>query len=100
MFLSKNKKNNVYPCKPQFYCVKMGFKDVKIIYRCVFCDVTAGRLRLIERFSVCVLISHKAPVTTAADHVFFYFSDKILLDISCEWSVRQFIKCQALFFIK
>ena len=31
MFLSKNKKNNVYPCKPQFYYIKMGFKGVKII---------------------------------------------------------------------
>ena len=26
MFLSKNKKNNVYPCKPQFYYIKVGFK--------------------------------------------------------------------------
>ena len=31
MFLSRNKKNNVYPCKPQFYCTKVGFKGVKII---------------------------------------------------------------------
>ena len=31
MFLSRNKKNNVYPCKPQFYYTKMGFKGVKII---------------------------------------------------------------------
>ena len=31
MFLSKNKKNNVYPCKPQFYDIKVGFKEVKII---------------------------------------------------------------------
>ena len=31
MFLSSNKKNNVYPCKPQFYYIKMGFKGVKII---------------------------------------------------------------------
>ena len=23
MFLSKNKKTNVYPCKPQFYCIKV-----------------------------------------------------------------------------
>ena len=30
--LSKNKKNNVYPCKPQFYCIKVGFK----LYRYVF----------------------------------------------------------------
>ena len=25
MFLSRNKKNNVYPCKPQFYFIKVGF---------------------------------------------------------------------------
>ena len=31
MFSSKNKKNNAYPCKPQFYCIKVGFKGVKII---------------------------------------------------------------------
>ena len=31
LFLSRNKKNNVYPCKLQFYCIKMGFKGVKII---------------------------------------------------------------------
>ena len=31
MFLSRNKKNNVYPCKPQFYCINVGFKGVKII---------------------------------------------------------------------
>ena len=31
MFLSKNKKNNVYPCKPQFYYMKVGFKGVKVI---------------------------------------------------------------------
>ena len=31
MFLSRNKKNNVYPCKPQFYCIKVWFMGVKII---------------------------------------------------------------------
>ena len=31
MFLSRNKKNNVYPCKPQFFCIKVGLKGVKII---------------------------------------------------------------------
>ena len=33
MFLSRNKKINAYPCKPQFYCIKLGFKRVKTIYR-------------------------------------------------------------------
>ena len=31
MFLSRNKKNNVYPCRPQFYYIKVGFKGVNII---------------------------------------------------------------------
>ena len=34
MFLSRNKKNNVYPCKPQFYYIKVGFKGVKNIQVC------------------------------------------------------------------
>ena len=35
MFLSRNNKNNVYPCKPQFYCIKVGFKGFKL-YTYVF----------------------------------------------------------------
>ena len=31
MFLSRNKKINVYPCKPQFYHIKVGFNGVNII---------------------------------------------------------------------
>ena len=31
MFLSRNKKNNVYPCKPQFFYIKLGLKGVKIV---------------------------------------------------------------------
>ena len=31
MFLNRNKKNNAYPCKPQFYYIKVGFKGVKNI---------------------------------------------------------------------
>ena len=31
MFLSSNKKNNVYQCKTQFYYIKLGFKGIKII---------------------------------------------------------------------
>ena len=31
MFLNRNKKTNVYPCKPQFYYIKVGFKGVKLI---------------------------------------------------------------------
>ena len=35
MVLSRNKKNNVYPCQPQFYYIKVGFKGWKL-YRHVF----------------------------------------------------------------
>ena len=35
IFLSRNKKNNVYPCKPKFYYIKVGFKGSKL-YRHVF----------------------------------------------------------------
>ena len=31
MFFSRNKKNNEHPCKPQFYCIKVGFKGVRSI---------------------------------------------------------------------
>ena len=31
MLLSRNEKNNVYPCKPQFYYIKVGIKGVEII---------------------------------------------------------------------
>ena len=34
MFLSINKKNNVYPCKPQFYYRNVGFNGIKIIEVC------------------------------------------------------------------
>ena len=34
MFLAK-KKNNVYPCKPKFYCIKVGFKGSEL-HRYVF----------------------------------------------------------------
>ena len=36
MFLSRNKKNNVYPGEPQFYYIKVGFKGGSKFYRYVF----------------------------------------------------------------
>ena len=35
MCLSRNKKSNIYPCKPQFYYIKVGFKGSNL-YRYVF----------------------------------------------------------------
>ena len=43
MFLRRNKKNKVYPCKPQFYYIKVGFKEVKIIYACFRDDKTYNK---------------------------------------------------------
>ena len=42
--LSRNKKNNIYPCKSQFYNIKVGFKGVKIIQACFRDAVTFRRL--------------------------------------------------------
>ena len=33
MFLSRNKNSNVYPCKPQFYCIKVGLWGSKLYRR-------------------------------------------------------------------
>ena len=46
MFLSRNKKNNVYPYKPQFYYIKVGFKGVKIIKACFSDAYLKTRFRL------------------------------------------------------
>ena len=41
----QNKKNNVYPCKPYIYYIKVGFKGVKIISVC-FRDAVLRQLNL------------------------------------------------------
>ena len=41
--LSRNKKNNVYPCTPQFYYLKLGFKVSKL-YRHVFVITDTKRM--------------------------------------------------------
>ena len=50
MFLSRNKKSNVYPFKPQFYYIKVGFKGVKIIYAC-FRDVNEKKSSSVQSSS-------------------------------------------------
>ena len=49
MFLSRNKKINIYPCKPQFYCIKVGFKEVKVILYAFFCDARHETLFISEK---------------------------------------------------
>ena len=48
IFSGKNKKNNVYPGKPQFYYIKVGFKGVKIIWAC-FRDAVEEWIDVINR---------------------------------------------------
>ena len=38
----QNKKNNVYPYKPQFYYIKVGFKGVNIIHHNLFITLLLG----------------------------------------------------------
>ena len=46
MFLSRNKENNIYPCKPQFYHTKMGFKEINIIFRHVYFTAAGVKCRV------------------------------------------------------
>ena len=53
MFSSKDKENNVYLCKPQFYYIKVGFKGSKL-YSITLqdCALTLLALRLVNANSV------------------------------------------------
>ena len=37
--MNRNKKINVYSCKPQFYCIKVGFNRVKTVQACFLDEV-------------------------------------------------------------
>ena len=55
MFSSKNKKNKVYPCKPQFYYIKVGLWGSKL-YRHVFVmSFTTDRLLLVFCVAFCLI---------------------------------------------
>ena len=77
MFLSRNKKNNVYPCQPQFYYIKVGFKGVKIIYACSR-DV----------YFVCNVFGHKR--FTSENQ--FFFTSYLLFSFSFN-SLKKILKC-------
>ena len=52
MFLCRNKDNNVYPCKPQFYYIKVGFKGVKIIEVCLSNEKKKSRICFLPSHSI------------------------------------------------
>ena len=70
MFLSRNKKINVYPCKPQFYCIKVGFKGVKTIYAC-FRNEKCDYLGKVT-FCLCVLNLEKQHRNMKTVHMIHY----------------------------
>ena len=57
MFLSRNKANNVYPCEPQFYYIKVRFKGVKIIKVC-FRDAKSASDCMDAHVDLCLLGIH------------------------------------------
>ena len=52
IFWSRNKKTKVHPCKPQFYCIKVGLKGIKTIYACFRDDSNNIIPRFHERSSI------------------------------------------------
>ena len=53
MFLSRSKKNNKYPCKPQFYYIKVGFKGSKLYRRVFVMLVWRKKLQNIHVIHIC-----------------------------------------------
>ena len=45
-FRAKKKENNVYPCKPQFYYIKVGCKGVYITWTCLHCALNTVDLEI------------------------------------------------------
>ena len=67
VFFSRNKKHNVYPCKLQFYYIKVGLRGSKL-YKYVFVmkiEHTAWQHKLIS-FLLKLLFLYGALVTDAA----------------------------------
>ena len=69
MFLSRIKKNNVYPCEPQFYYIKVGFKGVEIIYVCFRDDM----VRLVANASWRFILKVNALDIYREDIFYIYF---------------------------
>ena len=79
MLSSKNKKNNVYRCKPQFYYIKVEFMGVKIIQACFRDDIFLIFTKYIGFYISCKL------------------SPKEIGDNLHEMSKPIYMKCQSLF---
>ena len=81
MFLSRNKKNNVYPCEPQFYYIKVGIKGVKIgVYSlCAICKSTGIPAQLhnhVQMSTIFFEVSQKERFTERFEHSYCVHSIK------------------------
>ena len=104
--LNRNKKNNIYPCKPQFYYIKVGFKGVKLIEAC-FCVLFSTCLcTFIYLFiKVCVVGTHlncfnksRQPIWIASISEAFQRPQKCTHNI---WkALRQFKQVPTTYFYK
>ena len=45
-------KINVYPCKPQFYCINVGFKGVKTIQACFHDGRNLVKVRIEQNYKM------------------------------------------------
>ena len=89
MFLSRNKKNNVYPCKPQFYYIKVGFKGVKIIWAC-FRDVEKCVLsRAMAKKSTFLSLSVLTQQTTNGCFVSIFPENRIWHWRQLAWNIKS-----------
>ena len=79
-FLAKNQKNNVYPCEPKFYYIKVGFKR----------RWGVGGQKYIGAFSWCfgAALELKAPYSSKVGIVFIQERSNTVV---C--SINTFIKC-------
>ena len=80
MFLKQSKKNNVYPCKPQFYYIKVEFEGVRIIKACFRDD-----LGLVGEFEF--KIQNTGETKTNFEIKLILFSNKNLYMLSLETKI-------------
>ena len=101
MFLSRNKKNNLYPCKPQFYYKKWGLRGSKL-YSYVFLMVKKNTVRSYETqtsfYSTKPLgtgsfCCYFCPYKLVIQFLFLY-----IFDISVRTSNFKLSSCQIFFF--
>ena len=76
MFLSRNKKNNVYPCEPQFYCIKRGLRGSKLYRHVIVMWVSAVRVFSKGIFFHALYIPLSGLIQQTTVMFFLFFTEK------------------------